>query len=489
MFESAELNHQLSDKDFQAEEPRLREALLDAQFDMLEKKDRSVLIIVGGVEGAGKGETINLLSSWLDPRQLEVHAITEPSDEERARPEYFRHFRRLPPRGKIGIHFGSWHTAPILQYAYKQVSKGELDAMLSRICQFERMLTNEGWVILKLWFHLSRKQQEERLKALSKDKKQRWRVTDADWELLKNYDRFAKVSSRALREMSTDYAPWHVIPGADPNYRHITAGRAVLSAIASETPRTAALRVPVKPAKPADDLHLLSTLDMSKNCSKKKYDKELEDLQGRLNLASRHKKFKERSLIAVFEGADAAGKGGAIRRVTAALDVRSYHVIPVASPTQEERLYPYLWRFWRHVPKVGQIAIFDRSWYGRVLVERVENFCSEADWMRAYTEINEFEEQLYERGIEVVKFWLHISPEEQMRRFKEREATGFKRYKITDEDWRNREKWPQYKEAVTDMVDRTSTEIAPWTMIEAEDKRYARIKVLKTLVERMEDIL
>ena len=489
MFESAELHHCLSDKDFKVEEPKLREALLDAQFDLLQNKDRSVLIIVGGVEGAGKGETINLLSSWLDPRQLEVHAITEPSDEERARPEYFRHFRRLPPRGKIGIHFGSWHTAPILQYAYKQISKGEMDAALARICQFERMLTNEGWVILKLWFHLSKKQQEERLEKLSKDKKQRWRVTDTDWELLKNYDRFAKISSRALREMSTDYAPWHVVPGADPNYRHITVGRALLSAITSETPRTAALRVPVKPSKPADGLHLLSTLDLTKTISKKKYEKELEDLQGRLNLASRHKKFKDRALIAVFEGADAAGKGGAIRRVTAALDVRSYHVNPVASPTQEERLYPYLWRFWRHVPKVGQIAIFDRSWYGRVLVERVENFCSEADWMRAYTEINEFEEQLNERGVEVVKFWLHISPEEQMRRFKEREATGFKRYKITDEDWRNREKWPQYNEAVTDMVDRTSTEIAPWTMVEAEDKRYARIKVLRTLVERMENIL
>ena len=489
MFESAELKHRLSDKDFNLQEPKLREALLNAQFELMEKKDRSVLIIVGGVEGAGKGETINLLSSWLDPRQLEVHAVTAPSDEERARPEYFRHFRRLPPRGKVGIHFGSWHSAPILEHAYKRISKGEMDAALARICQFERMLTNEGWVLLKLWFHLSKEQQEKRLTALSKDKKQRWRVTKNDWELLKSYDRFEKISSRALREMSTDYAPWNVIPGADPNYRHITVGNAVLSAITSDTPRTAALHVPIKPAKPLDGLHILSTLDLSKSVSKKKYDKELEDLQGRLNLASRHKNFQDRALTLVFEGADAAGKGGAIRRITAALDVRSYHVAPVAAPTQEERLYPYLWRFWRHVPQAGHIAIFDRSWYGRVLVERVENFCSEDDWMRAYSEINEFEEQQYERGVEVIKFWLHISPEEQMRRFKEREATGFKRYKITDEDWRNREKWPQYNEAVTDMIDHTRTEIAPWTLVEAEDKRHARIKVLKTIVERLENIL
>lgn len=489
MFESAELHHHLSDKEYKAEVPLLREALLNAQFELLEKKDRSVLIIVGGVEGAGKGETINLLSEWLDPRHIEVHALTGMSDEERARPEYYRHFRRLPPSGKIGVHFGSWHSMPIVQHATRQISKQEMDGALARICQFERMLTNEGWILLKLWFHLSKEQQKDRLERLSKDKKQSWRVTDLDWMLFEQYDRFAKVSSRALRETSTGYAPWNIIPGADPNYRHITVGRVVLSALTADNPKNANKEVPVRPARPADGLHLLNTLDMSKSISKKKYTKELEDLQGRLNMAVRDKKFRDRAVVAAFEGADAAGKGGAIRRVTSALDARSYHVIPVAAPNEEERLYPYLWRFWRHVPKAGNVAIFDRTWYGRVLVERVEGFCNEADWMRAYSEINEFEEQLDERGVIVVKFWLQVSKEEQLRRFKEREATGFKRYKITDEDWRNREKWPRYMEAVTDMIDRTSTEIAPWTLVEAEDKRYARIKVLKTIVERIENIL
>jgi polyphosphate:AMP phosphotransferase len=488
MFESAELEHSLSDKEYKKQEPLLREALLNAQFDLAEAKDRSVLIIVGGVEGAGKGETINLLSSWLDPRRLEVHAITDPSDEERARPEYYRHFRRLPPRGKIGIHFGSWHSAPLIQHAYKQITTSEMDAALARICQFERMLTNEGWVLLKLWFHLSKEQQQKRIKQLTKDKKQRWRVSDIDRELLANYDRFAKVSARALREMSTDYAPWQIIPGMDSNYRNVTVGNEVLTAITSPV-LNAAKTVAVRPVKPIDGLHVLNTLDLSKSLAKNKYKIQLEHLQGRLSLGIRHKKFQNKALALVFEGADAAGKGGAIRRVTAALDVRSYHVAPVAAPTQEERLYPYLWRFWHHVPKAGHIAIFDRSWYGRVLVERVEGFCYEADWMRGYTEINEFEEEMHERGTEVIKFWLQISPEEQMRRFKEREATGFKRYKITDEDWRNREKWPQYVEAVTDMIDRTSTEHAPWTLVEAEDKYYARIKVLKTIVQRLEEIL
>lgn len=489
MFESAELKHKLSDEQYDAEVPGLREALLEAQFDLLEQKDRSLLIIVGGVEGAGKGDTMNLLSSWLDPRYLDIHALTAKSDEERARPEYYRHFRRLPPKGKIGIHFGSWHTMPIVEHAFKRSSRNEMDAELSRICQMERILAEEGWVLLKLWFHLSKGQQEKRLKKLSKDKEQSWRVTDTDWTLLKMYDRFAKVSARALRETSTEYAPWHIIPGADPNFRHITVGRAVLAALKPKETVKQQETVAVLPARPADGVHVLSHLDYTKSIEKKPYEKQLLDLQGRLNRCLRDKAFVDRSLAIVFEGSDAAGKGGAIRRITPAMDVRQYHIVPIAAPTQEERLYPYLWRFWKHVPKAGHVAIFDRSWYGRVLVERVEGFCSEADWMRAYTEINEFEEQLHERGVEVIKFWLATSQEEQMRRFKEREVTGFKRYKITDEDWRNREKWGEYEWAVHDMVDRTSTEIAPWTLVEAEDKRYARIKVLKTIVERLEKIL
>lgn len=489
MFESAELKHKLSDEEYDQEVPALREALLDAQFDLLEKKERSLLIIVGGVEGAGKGDTINLLSSWLDPRYLDIHALSAKSDEESARPEYYRHFRRLPPKGKIGIHFGSWHSMPIVDHAFKRTSRSEMDAQLGRINQMERILAEEGWVLLKLWFHLSKEQQEKRLKKLSKDKEQRWRVTDNDWMLLKMYDRFAKVSARALRETSTDYAPWHIIPGADPNFRHITVGRAVLGALKSNDEAKPAEKALVLPTQPADGVHMLSHLDFSKTLTKKRYENQLNDLQGRLSRGLRAKQFADRSLAIVFEGSDAAGKGGAIRRITPAMDVRQYHIVPIAAPTHEERLYPYLWRFWKHVPKAGHVAIFDRSWYGRVLVERVEGFCSESDWMRGYNEINEFEEQLQERGTQVIKFWLATSREEQMRRFKEREATGFKRYKITDEDWRNRERWGEYEWAVHDMVDRTSTEHAPWTLVEAEDKRYARIKVLKTIVQRLEDIL
>ncbi|RQW82021.1 MAG: polyphosphate:AMP phosphotransferase, partial [Geobacter sp.] len=235
-----------------------------------------------------------------------------------------------------------------------------------------------------------------------------------------------------------------------------------------------------------DTLSVLNRLDLSQKMGKKKYEEALEKYQGKLNLLTREAAFRKISVVLVFEGLDAAGKGSTIRRITAGLDARYYRVIPTAAPTDEERAQPYLWRFWRYLPRLGHFAIFDRSWYGRVLVERVEGFCSPADWMRAYGEINDFEEQLIRNRTIVLKFWLHISREEQLRRFKERENTAFKSFKITPEDWRNREKWEQYEHAVCDMIDRTGTEVSPWTLVEADDKQHARIKVLKTLCERIE---
>jgi polyphosphate kinase 2 (PPK2 family) len=236
---------------------------------------------------------------------------------------------------------------------------------------------------------------------------------------------------------------------------------------------------------PQADSSLLGSLDLTQKLGKRAYTAQLERWQGKVNLASRSKRMRKRGLVMVFEGWDAAGKGSAIRRVAAALDARHYKIHPVAAPSEEERAQPYLWRFWRHMPRLGKTAIFDRSWYGRVLVERVEGFCSQADWMRAYGEINDFEAELAEAGIVLAKFWLQISPEEQLRRFSERQETPFKRFKITDEDWRNRERRPAYETAVTEMVDRCSTEVAPWTLVEAEDKAFARIKILKTLHARM----
>ncbi|MBN1102673.1 MAG: polyphosphate:AMP phosphotransferase [Deltaproteobacteria bacterium] len=493
MFESAELGHKVDKETYKKEEPRLREELLNAQFDLSEARRFPVIILIGGVDGAGKGETVNLLNEWMDPRHIQAHAMGEPTFEERERPPMWRFWRALPPKGKIGIFFGSWYTDPVVGRVLGRTKTEQLNLSIDEINRFEKMLTDEGALIIKFWFHLSKKAQKKRLTALGKDPKTRWRVTDTEWERFRMYDKFRKWSEHTLRETNTSYAPWIVVEGGDPRYRTLTVGKILLEVMRKrlgqkEPQKAVVTAAPFIPRM--DELNVLKSLDMSLKLDKKTYEEELEKYQGRLNLLVRMPKFRKKfSLIAAFEGADAGGKGGNIRRVTAALDARNYSIISVAAPTEEERAQPYLWRFWRYVPGKGEVTIFDRTWYGRVLVERVEGFCSEADWLRAYGEINDFEEQLLRNNILIVKFWLAISKEEQLRRFKEREKTPFKRFKITEEDWRNREKWNAYEQAVCDMVDRTSTDIAPWTLVEGDNKYYARIKVLRILCKTIEAAL
>ncbi len=492
MFESAELGHKIDKATYDAEVPKLREALLEAQMELARQAKFPVVILIGGVDGAGRGETVNLLNEWMDPRFLQTHGMGEPSDEELDRPMMWRFWRELPPKGRIGIFLGSWYTWPILNRVRGVTKNAELDQSLERAKRLEKMLVDEGALVLKFWMHLSKAKQDKRLKALEKDPKTRWRVTKRDWEHYTLYDKFNTVNERVIRHTSTADAPWTIIEGYDARYRSLTVGKIILDAVGKrlKQPAKRSTEVTAPPPMPSiDQLNVLKTLDLKQKLDKKKYELELEKYQGKLAMLTRSPKFKKITVVAMFEGNDAAGKGGAVRRITSALDARQYNIIPIAAPTEEERAQPYLWRFWRHVPRRGRVTIFDRSWYGRVLVERVERFCSEADWMRAYSEINDFESQLVRHDIVVVKFWLAISKEEQLRRFKEREKIGFKRFKITEEDWRNREKWDDYEHAVCDMVDRTSTEIAPWTLVEANDKNFARIKVLKTLCERIEGAL
>ncbi len=494
MFESAELGHRIAKDEYEAEVPGLREALLDAQLDLWESKKFSLVILIAGVDGAGKGETVNLLNAWMDPRHIETNAMGAPTQEEMERPDLWRFWRALPPRGKTGIFFGSWYTDPIVRRAYGQSGDADMDRAAQEIVRFEEMLADEGAILLKFWFHLSKDFQRKRLRKLESDPKTRWRVTKTDWKHFKIYDTFVPVSERMLRQTSTGHAPWTIVEGGEPRYRSLTVGKTILAALQhglQRPPNVTVVDPATQPPPPVhvDKLQVLNSLDLSQTLDRKTYRTELEKYQAKLNLLIRQPEFKQRSVVAVFEGFDAAGKGGAIRRLTSALDARQYRVIPIASPSDEERAQPYQWRFWRHIPRRGNVAIFDRSWYGRVLVERVERLAREGDWMRAYGEINDFEEQLVRHRIIVAKFWLTISKDEQLRRFEEREQRGYKHYKITPEDWRNRERWDDYQSAVTDMVDYTSTEIAPWTLVESNDKQYARIKVIKTLCDRIEDEL
>jgi polyphosphate:AMP phosphotransferase len=490
MFETAETGHRVAKTVFDRAVPKLRSDLLDAQYRLKENGSFPVIILISGVRGAGKGETVNLLNEWMDPRHILTRAFDTPSDEERDRPPMWRYWRALPPKGKIGILFGSWYTAPIIDRVFRKIGRADLRRSIEEIIRFEKMLADEGALILKFWFHLSKEAQRRRLKALRSDPETRWRVTRRDRKFFREYDRFYRVSEETLRATSNADAPWIVVEGADPPYRSLTVGRALLGAMRRGLETGAGRVRPVSKAPPivrsSDNRDALTQLDLSRAIVESAYRRELPAWQGRLNRLTRDAKFPRVSVTLAFEGMDAAGKGSAIRRVTAGLDARHYNVIPVAAPTDEERAQPYLWRFWRHLPRKGRVTIYDRTWYGRVLVERIEGFCPEADWMRAYAEINDFEEQLERSNTVLCKFWMQISREEQLRRFRARERTRFKRFKITPEDWRNREKWDLYQSAAADMIERTSTTVAPWTLVGANDKRFARLKVLETICTRIE---
>ncbi len=502
MFESAEIGHRVDKERWKQESARLRQALLQAQYRLLHEAHTAVLILVNGVDGGGRGETVNTLNEWMDPRHIRTEAFGPLTPEDRKHPEMWRFWQVLPPKGRIGIFFGSWYTDPVYSYARGGEPHDRFVQRLERIRQFERMLVAEGVVLVKLWFHLSKKTARERFKALQSDPKTAWRATPQEKNNLRHYDRFIEVSDEALRKTSIGEASWLVIDGSDPAYRTLSAAQHLLQAMQTALARpvaageaapaiaAAADRVLHQPPFLAlDDRSLLKAQDYTRSLKRSVYEDELERWQGKLALLSRDARMQKRALALVFEGMDAAGKGSTIRRVTQALDARFYRVVPVAAPNENERAQPYLWRFWRYIPALGRAVIFDRSWYGRVLVERVEGLCAPADWLRAYGEINEYEEELSDAGVVIVKFWLAITPEEQLRRFREREQTLYKNFKITPDDWRNREKWPQYERAVEEMIDRTSTQVAPWHIVASDNKHWSRIEVLRHLCQRLEAAL
>ena len=505
MFEAAELGRTVSKEAFKKREPVLLGELLEVQSQLRAAAAFPVIIVFAGVDGAGKGETVNLLNAWMDPRWIVTQAFGEPSDEELERPEYWRFWRALPPRGRIGLFLSSWYSRPVLDRVYRRLSKDAFDERLHRIVEFEQTLAADGALILKFWMHLGKAAQKKRLTHLEQDPLQRWKVDRLAWKHFRMYPKFIGAAEQAIRETNRADAPWMIVEGADARYRSLTVGETIRDAIRARlaeppaNPKRPAAAMPAAEAskgkarppavRRAPVVSILSSLDMTKTITPEKAAARIQEEQGRLNLLQRRVRAKGVSTILVFEGWDAAGKGGAVRRITAALDSRDYRIIPVAAPTDEERAHHYLWRFWRHLGRVGLVTIFDRSWYGRVLVERVEGFAAEKEWMRAYAEINQFEDQLAERGVVLVKYWLHITRDEQLRRFTARQSTPYKRWKLTDEDWRNRERWDDYESAVNDMIERTSTRETPWTLVEANDKNLARIKVLKTACDRLERAL
>jgi len=491
MFESAELGNAVDKTAYKKEAPLVREALLSAQHQIA-NSDLSLVIIVAGFEGAGKGETVNLLLEWMDARGIQTHAMDAPTDEERDRPAMWRFWRNLPPTGRTAIFFGGWYQDWILQRVHKEISQEDFTLALERIEDFERMLTREHTVVVKFWLHLSKSAQKRRFKNLEGDRNTRWRVTKQDWRLHKKYAAIRRFAEQALRKTNIANSPWQIVEGSDRRYRHLTVAKTLVQTLQQHLGRSGpkAPRTLTKLPLPAPNpKNILRQLDLRLKLREKEYERRLLKAQGRLNILTRKLAKTERSLILAFEGPDAAGKGGTIRRITPAIDARRYRVITIAAPTDEERNHPYLWRFWRDLPRLGRITIYDRTWYGRVLVERLEGLATAPDWQRAYEEINAFEEQVKNFGIILQKFYLAISPEEQLRRFKARRTTPYKQYKLNEEDWRNRKKWCAYEAAACDMIERCSTDNAPWILVEANDKNYARIKVLETICDRLNEEL
>ena len=450
-----------------------------------------VILVFEGMGAAGKGVQINRLIQALDPRGFDVYACDRPTEDEQMRPFLWRYWTKTPAKGRIAVFDRSWYRSVQVDRFDGLTREDRLGDAYQDILSFEKQLCDDGTVIMKFFLYIDKDEQKKRFKKLEGSKETSWRVTEEDWNRNKDFDRYLKMNEEMLEKTDTDYAPWVIIEAVDKDYAALKIVSTVMDRLEYELEHRRpedGKQAQRQESKTRERFKngVLSGIDLSKSLTEEEYKTRLKKLQKRL--AELHSELYRLRIPVVigFEGWDAGGKGGAIKRLTSNLDPRGYRVNPTAAPNDIEKVHHYLWRFWNSVPKAGHIAIFDRTWYGRVMVERIEGFCSEAEWRRAYQEINEMESHMANAGAVVLKFWLHIDKDEQERRFRERQANPTKQWKITDEDWRNREKWDQYEEAVNEMLIRTSTTYAPWIVVEGNDKRYARVKVLQTVVDALE---
>lgn len=475
-------NGKLSKTEFKARVPDLRVGLVNAQYQ-LHQADFSMIVTLAGTDRIGCEKVVDRLHEWMDGRYLDTWFAGRPTDAELSRPRFWRYWRAMPPNGRIGVFVGGWLNEIITEVMQGTLKDAELDDRIAHFNALDKLLQDDGILVLKLWLDLPEKAMKKRLKHL--DNGHALYVEDLDHLILEHYESATGIMQRLLED-TADFVPWTVLDGRDERTRDLTAAETVLRALNHRLDNPPNPPVPLEPRPVRNHL---GSVDLGRTLPYEDYREALEEQQLRLHKLSLKMRERNLGVVMAFEGWDAAGKGGVIRRLIQAVSARDCKVIPVAAPTDEELAHHYLWRFWRHMPRNGQMRIFDRSWYGRVLVERVERLARPDEWQRAYEEINDFEAQIIEHGFLMLKFWLHIDPDQQLARFRAREATAYKKYKITDEDYRNREKWSAYESAVNEMVERTSKNEAPWHLVAANDKRSARVEALSIVCDALDKAL
>ena len=476
------------------DEEAFRVALLNMQYD-LRKADFPLVIVLHGDDRPAVEHMLHRIGAWLDERYIRIESFAPPTDEEAERPRFWRYWRALPRRGQIGLVVGGWAAGTCRQRVVGNGGKRNFLKNVAHDERFERCLAADGALVLKFWFDLPKKAHKERLEAAKEAPHRLWFVDERDLEIYETYDEAIEVADRYLALTNSDVVPWRVVDSSDRETAAVFLLQTLLAEATARLDRPASPSVPDAGAPKMANLRMrqlasdgppLAGVDLSLALDKEDYDRQKAEQTLRLKTLSMAATEARLTSVLVFEGWDAAGKGGVIRRLKLPLDPRNSRVVPISAPTEEELSHHYLWRFWRQLPRAGSTIIFDRSWYGRVLVERVEGFASEPEWQRAYDEICDLEEQFVEHGYLLLKFFLHIDPDEQARRFEARELTPYKKYKITEEDYRNRDRWSAYEQAVNDMVLRTDTKRAPWALVPANDKRWARVQVMKAFADALE---
>ena len=496
MLREVDLNKNLTKNEYKEMMDKLA-----PKFAALQREARAkglpVMVVFEGWGASGKGTMISRLIQPLDPRGFKVFTIQAENEEEHMHPFLWRFWTKTPAKGRMHIFDRSWYRRVITEQMDAPMDQKRLDAAYHQILSFEEQLSADGTLIIKFFLHISADEQEKRLKKLERSSETKWRVTKADWKHFKQYKAYLPMDDHMLEQTDMSWAPWHVIEATDREYAAVKVMTIVAGMIeerlneenAKESRSHLAERAQEELPGTEETMRttVLDGVDVSLTMTKEDYKKRLSVLQKELTRLQNEMYLKRIPVVVALEGWDAAGKGGAIKRLTEPLDPRGYEVVPTAAPNDIEKAHHYLWRFWRAMPKDGHMTIFDRTWYGRVMVERIEGFCSQAEWRRAYREINQMEQNLTDHGGIVLKFWLQIDKDEQERRFNERMEDPEKQWKITDEDWRNREKWDAYVKAVDEMILRTSTTYAPWTIVEADSKYYARIKILETVVRALKN--